>query len=33
VPHAPGFYMAAAALVVLLLVLFTKVPETRGRMG
>jgi MHS family proline/betaine transporter-like MFS transporter len=33
VPHAPGFYMAAAAAVVLLLVLFTKVPETRGRMG
>jgi len=33
VPHAPGFYMAAAAVVVLLLVLFTKVPETRGRLG
>ena len=33
VAHAPGFYMAAAAAVVLLLVLFTKVPETRGRMG
>jgi MHS family proline/betaine transporter-like MFS transporter len=33
VPHAPGLYMAAAAGVVLLLILFTKVPETRGRMG
>lgn len=33
VPHAPGFYMAAAAGVVFLLVLFTNVPETRGRMG
>ena len=33
VPHAPGLYMAAAAAVVLLLILFTKVPETRGRMG
>ncbi|MCX2747256.1 MFS transporter [Arthrobacter sp. MI7-26] len=33
VPHAPGIYMAAAAAVVLLLVIFTKVPETRGRMG
>lgn len=33
VPHAPGFYMAAAAAVVFLLVVLTKVPETRGRMG
>ena len=33
VPAAPGFYMAAAAVVVFLLVTLTKVPETRGRMG
>ncbi|MDK1358765.1 MFS transporter [Arthrobacter sp. zg-Y1219] len=33
VAHAPGFYMAAAAAVVFLLIVFTKVPETRGRMG
>ncbi len=33
VPHAPGFYMAAAAVVVFLLVTLTKVPETRGRLG
>lgn len=33
VPSAPGYYMAAAAVVVFLLVTLTKVPETRGRMG
>lgn len=33
VPHMPGVYMAAAAVVVLLLVTLTKVPETRGRLG
>lgn len=30
---APGFYMAAAALVVLLFLLLTKIPETRHRVG
>lgn len=30
---APGFYMAAAALLVLLFLVFTKVPETRHRVG
>jgi len=33
VPSAPGFYMAAAAIVVFLLVTLTKVPETHGRVG
>jgi len=33
VPSAPGYYMAAAAVVVFLLVTLTKVPETRGRIG
>lgn len=32
VPHAPGVYMAVAAAVVFLLVVFTRVPETRGRL-
>ncbi|MGV9799682.1 MFS transporter [Mycobacterium sp. NPDC003449] len=30
---APGYYMAAAAVVVLALLLFTRVPETRRRVG
>jgi len=30
---APGFYMAATALLVLLFLVFTKVPETRHRVG
>ena len=30
---APGFYMAAAALIVLLFLLLTKIPETRHRVG
>jgi MHS family proline/betaine transporter-like MFS transporter len=30
---APGFYMATAAVIVLLLVVFTKLPETRHRVG
>ncbi|AOW93830.1 MFS transporter [Rhodococcus sp. WMMA185] len=33
VPAAPGFYMAAAAAIVLLLVISTNIPETRGRVG
>lgn len=33
VPSAPGYYMAAAAVVVFLLVTLTKVPETHGRIG
>lgn len=33
VAHAPGVYMAVAAAAVFLLVVFTKVPETRGRLG
>ncbi|TFD81403.1 MFS transporter [Cryobacterium psychrophilum] len=33
VPAAPGYYMAAAAVTVLLLVTLTKVPETHGRVG
>ncbi|TFD07031.1 MULTISPECIES: MFS transporter [unclassified Cryobacterium] len=33
VSFAPGFYMAGAAAIVLLLVTLTKVPETRGRLG
>lgn len=33
VAYSPGFYMSAAAVIVLLLLTLTKVPETRGRMG
>ncbi len=32
-PYAPGIYVAVAAVVVFLLLVFTRVPETRGRMG
>lgn len=30
---APGYYMAAAAIVVLVLIVITRLPETRGRLG
>lgn len=30
---APGYYMAAAAVIVLMLTVFTKLPETRQRVG
>lgn len=33
VAYAPGYYMAAAAAIVFLLVTLTRVPETRGRIG
>lgn len=33
VNSAPGYYMAATAVVVLLLIIFTRLPETRGRIG
>jgi MHS family proline/betaine transporter-like MFS transporter len=33
ISYSPGFYLAVAAVVVFLLLVFTRVPETRGRLG
>lgn len=33
VASSPGYYMAAAAVAVFLLIILTRVPETRGRPG